>query len=97
MNGTVYSTIRVKDVSSVPIRREHLYTFYWSLYEEIVKRGLDPLAVKLSAEGVPLPALPKQEVIRAAKLGIVYPPKTTRHILEFKLQPVKMLTSDGDA
>jgi len=73
------------------------YTFYWSLYEEIVKRGLDPLAVKLSAEGVPLPALPKQEVIRAAKLGIVYPPKTTRHILEFKLQPVKMLTSDGDA
>ncbi len=71
---------------------DDFFAFYWTVYTELARWGLDPLEVK-SAEGVlKLPKLSKEEVIRATKEGYVYPPKTTRHIINFNVEPVKNAT-----
>ncbi|MGC9106028.1 MAG: ParB N-terminal domain-containing protein [Thermoprotei archaeon] len=69
------------------------YAFYWSLHDKIVSAGHDPIAVKSKDEGCPLPPLPKREIFRAVSLGIVYPPKTTRHLFDFKVRPVNIKLS----
>jgi hypothetical protein len=69
------------------------YAFYWRLHDAIISAGQDPIAVKSNDEGYPLPPLPKEEVYRAVSLGIVYPPKTTRHLFDFKVSPVNIKLS----
>ena len=69
------------------------FSFYWSLHAELTRNGVDPLAIKGVSGKLKLPTLDKDEVIKAAKEGLVYPPKTTRHIINFNVEPVMNVLS----
>ena len=69
------------------------FSFYWSLHAELTRNGVDPLAIKGVSGKLKLPTLDKSDVIRVAKEGLVYPPKTTRHIINFNVEPVMNVLS----
>jgi hypothetical protein len=64
------------------------YVLFWKLHW--IERFLLTLGVRVIKVGeggdVEPPSLSKKDVIRVARKGLVFPPKTTRHVYDFIIQ-----------
>jgi hypothetical protein len=76
---------------SISICSRNVYSLYWRLeWLEERLRGLGAKVDRDPVSGEEPPELTKAEIIRVAKTGLRFPPKTTRHLYNFIIPKLRV-------